>query len=239
MGCIAPLGDKLVPLLIILIMNRTAVVFGATGLIGKYLVEELIQNMRYSTIKVFTRRKLNIEHIKVVEHIVDVENVDTYADQIRGDDLFICLGTTRKKTSSISRYEQIDRDMPINIARVSLEKGVSRVAVVSSLGANAASKSYYPRIKGEMEAGIIDLAFETTVIARPSLLLGKRSEFRLGEKLATVFMKAFSFIFRGKLGVYRAIEGRDVARAMIDLLARKNPKKIFLSDELRELALCS
>lgn len=217
-------------------MNRTAIVFGASGLIGRYLVEELIQNMRYSSIKVFTRRKLEIEHIKVIEHIVDVENVDTYADQIRGNDLFICLGTTRKKTSSISRYEQIDRDMPVNIARVSLDKGVSRVTVVSSLGANAASKSYYPRIKGEMEAGILKLPFKTIIIARPSLLLGKRSEFRFGEKLATIFMKTFAFIFRAKLGVYKAIEGRDVARAMIKLLALEDSKRIVLSDELRELA---
>ncbi len=217
-------------------MNKTAIVFGATGLIGKYLVEELIQNMRYSSIKVFTRRKLDIEHIKVIEHIVDVENIDAYADQIRGDDLYICLGTTRKKTASISRYEQIDRDMPVNIARVSRSKGVSKVAVVSSLGANAESKSYYPRIKGEMEAGISDLAFDSTVIVRPSLLLGDRSEFRFGERMATVFMKAFAFILRGKLGVYRAIEGRDVALAMIDLLAMEGAKKIILSDELRELA---
>jgi len=155
-------------------MNRTAIVFGATGLIGKYLVEELIQNMGYSSIKVFSRRKLDIEHIKVIEHIVEVENVESYADLIRGDDLFICLGTTRKKTSSIERYEQLDRDMPINIARASLAKGVKKVAVVSSLGANSKSKSYYPRIKGEMEAGISDLAFDTTIIARPSLLLGNR-----------------------------------------------------------------
>ncbi len=87
-----------------------------------------------------------------------------------------------------------------------------------------------------MEAGILPLAFENTVIVRPSLLLGNRSEFRFGERLATVFMKAFSFIFRGKLAVYRAIEGRDVALAMIDLLAMQNTKKIILSDELRELA---
>jgi uncharacterized protein YbjT (DUF2867 family) len=216
--------------------NRTAIVFGATGLIGGYLVEELIQNMRYTAIKVFTRKSLNIQHIKVIEHVVDVENLKSYEDMIRGDDLFICLGTTRKKAGSIKRYEEIDRDIPVNIAKASIGKGVKRVAVVSSLGANSGSKNSYTRIKGEMEAGISELAFDTTVIVRPSLLLGNRSEFRLGEKLATVIMKVFSFILRGRLAIYRAIEGRDVARAMIDLIATKSSKKIFLSDELREIA---
>lgn len=216
--------------------NRTAIVFGATGMIGACLVEELIQNMRYTAIKVFTRKSLNIQHIKVIEHVVDVEDVQSYGDMIRGDDLFICLGTTRRKAGSTKRYEEIDRDLPVNIAKASIKKGVKRVAVVSSLGANSGSRNSYTRIKGEMEAGILKLAFDTTVIVRPSLLLGNRSEFRFGEKLATVFMKTFSFLFRGRLGIYRAIEGRHVARAMIDLIATKSSKKIYLSDELGEIA---
>ena len=216
--------------------NRTAIVFGATGMIGGYLVEELIQNMRYTAIKVFTRKSLNIQHIKVIEHVVDAENLKSYEDMIRGDDLFICLGTTRKKAGSTKRYEEIDRDLPVNIAKASVGKGVKRVAVVSSLGANSRSRNSYSRIKGEMEAGISELAFDATVIVRPSLLLGNRSEFRFGERMATVVMKAFSFLFRGRLAIYRAIEGRDVARAMIDLIATRSSKKIFLSDELREIA---
>lgn len=216
--------------------NRTAIVFGATGLVGKYLVEELIQNMAYTAIKVFTRRKLDIEHIKVIEHIVDVENVVEYEDLIRGDDLYICLGTTMKKSGNIKRYEVLDRDMPIGIARSALKRGIKRVAVVSAIGANPMSRSYYNRIKGEMEAGLLDIKFETHVIARPSLLLGDRTERRVLEKAAVVFSKAFSFIMIGRLSVYRAIHGRDVAIAMINLMLRTEEKSIFLSHELKEIA---
>ena len=121
-------------------MNKTAIVFGATGLVGGYLVEELIQNMGYSSIKVFTRRRL--------EHIVNVEEVNSYADLIRGDDIYICLGTTRKKARTIKRYEELDRDMPVNIAREAKKKGLGKIAVVSAIGANIKSRSYYNRIKG-------------------------------------------------------------------------------------------
>ena len=186
---------------------RTAIVFGATGLVGKYLVEELIQNMGYTAIKVFSRRKLDIEHIKVIEHVVDVENVAEYEDLIRGDDLYICLGTTMKKAGNIKRYETLDRDMPISIAQHAVKRGIKRVAVVSAIGANLKSRSYYNRIKGEMEAGLLELKFKTHVIARPSLLLGDRTETRVLEKVATGFSKIFSFILVGKLSVYRAIHG--------------------------------
>jgi uncharacterized protein YbjT (DUF2867 family) len=216
--------------------NRTAIVFGATGMIGTYLVEELIQNMRYSAIKVFSRRKLNIEHIKVIEHIVDVEDVNSYKELIRGDDLFICLGTTMKKAGSIKRYKELDGDMPVNIAKASHESGIKRVAVVSALGAGIRAKSYFNRIKGEMEEGIRKIGFESTIIARPSLLLGKRGEFRLFEKIATVFAKLFSFVLFGKLEIYKAIHGRDVAIAMIEILAGKTGKKIYLSHELKHIA---
>jgi len=216
--------------------NRTAVVFGASGLVGGYLLEELIQHMGYSSIKVFSRRKLDFEHTKVIEHIVDIENIETYSEDLRGDDLFICLGTTRKKARTIKRYEELDRDMPVNIAREARKRGLKRIVVVSSLGANINSRSYYPRIKGEMEKGIKEAGFDKTVITRPSLLLGERKEFRLGERIAILFYKVFSFIMVGKLRLYRAIHARDLAKAMLVLLYRTDEKTIFLSDELQLLA---
>lgn len=216
--------------------NRTAIVFGASGMVGSYLLEELIQNMRYTAIKVFTRKKLAIEHIKIIEHVVDVEKPESYKDLIRGDDLFICLGTTRKKAGSLSRYEEIDRDLPLNILRVSKTRGVKRVALVSALGANDKSRNYYNRIKGEMEKGVSEFNFETAIIARPSLLLGERNERRFFEKIATKLAPAFSIILSGKLKVYRAIHGRDVAIAMIDLIASSKAYKICLSHDLKTIA---
>lgn len=215
--------------------NRSAIVFGATGLVGSYLVEELIRNMKYGTIKVFSRKPLNIEHIKVVEKVVDVEDVASYADLIRGDDLFICLGTTIKKAGSVARVEELDRNMPVNIAVAALKNGAERIAVVSSLGARSGSKNFYSRIKGLMEEDIIRLSYSRTVITRPSLLLGKRNEFRLLETMGKGVMTALSFLFIGKLKIYRGIHGRVVARAMITLLGIDEEKIIYLSDELHEI----
>jgi len=219
--------------------NRTAIVFGATGLVGSYLVEELIINMRYTAVKVFTRRPLNIEHIKIIEKVVDVENVQSYGDLIKGDDLFICLGTTIRKAGSVKRVEELDRIMPLNIASRALDNGVKRIALVSSLGANPSSKSFYPRIKGLVEKDILGLDFKRKVIVRPSLLLGKRGEFRFMELLGKGFMKSLSFIFRGKLAIYKAVHGRVVAQAMITLLGIDENRTIYLSDELPALAAAS
>lgn len=216
--------------------NRTAIVFGATGLVGTYLVEELIKNMKYSAIKVFTRNSLNIEHIKVIEMVVEVENIESYGDLVKGDDLFICLGTTIKKAGSVKRVEELDRVMPFNIASKAHLNGVKRIAVVSSLGANSASKSFYPRIKGLMEEDILSLGFSRKVIVRPSLLLGKRGEFRLFELAGKGLMKSLSFIFIGKLAIYKAVHGRVVARSMIALLGIDEGRTIYLSDELPALA---
>jgi uncharacterized protein YbjT (DUF2867 family) len=212
--------------------NRTAIVFGGTGLVGRYLVEELIRSMRYSTIKVFTRRPLEIEHIKVIEKIVDIENVELYKTDIRGDDLFISLGTTMRRAKSIKRYEELDRIMPANIAKAALKNGVQRVAVVSSLGANSKSRNYYARIKGEMENEILKLGFGREVIVRPSMLLGERREFRIAEFLAKPLIQLFGIIMVGKLKIYKGVHGRVVARAMIYLLGIMEDRKIYLTDEL-------
>lgn len=214
--------------------NRTALVFGATGLVGKHLVKVLIHNMRYSSVKVFARRPLNIEHPKVLEHVVDVEDVSSYSDQIRGDDLFIAIGTTLRKAGSVAREEEIDRYMVVRIATEAQKRGVSRIAVVSSLGADAGAKNFYRRIKGQMENDIMSLKFHRIIIVRPSLLLGKRDDFRLLEEVAKVFARVLGPLFIGKLAIYRAIHARTVAYAMIYLIGTKEYKCIYLSDELQK-----
>lgn len=215
--------------------NRTAVVFGATGLIGRYLVEELIISMRYSAIKVFVRRPLHLEHIKVIEKTVDIADIDSYGDMITGDDLFICLGTTIRKAGSVSRVEELDRILPFKIASKARLNGIKRIAVVSSIGADSGSRNYYSRIKGLMESDILSLGFKRAVMVRPSLLLGKRDEFRLMEGLAKFFMVGLGFLFSGKLKIYKAIHGRVVARAMIYLTGIEEDRTIYLSDELHQM----
>jgi uncharacterized protein YbjT (DUF2867 family) len=212
--------------------QRTAIVFGATGLVGNLLLEELGKTGNYSAIRIFVRQTAGISSPGIEEIIADFSNIPGFAAEIRGDDLFICLGTTIKKAGSVENMEKIDRDLAVEIALQARKNDVKRVAVVSSIGADPSSKNYYLRIKGEMERGILVAGFEKTVIVRPSILMGERKETRPGEIAGKVVMKVIQPVLSGKLLKYRAIHGRDVARAMIMLLDKESGKNIFESDEL-------
>jgi uncharacterized protein YbjT (DUF2867 family) len=218
------------------IEGKTALVFGATGLTGSEVVSQLLKDDRYGRVEVFVRRDPQMLHPGLVTHIVDIADTNSYKDKIRGDELYICLGTTIRKAGSVRAMEAADRDVPAAISKAARDNGVGAVAVVSSIGASTSSRNYYLRIKGEMEQAIIAVAFDRTIIVRPSMLLGKRREFRFGEEAGKVVMKALKFIFTGRLRKYRGIEARDVARAMIRLLNDTTPAgKIFYeSDELNQ-----
>jgi len=213
--------------------NRTALVFGATGLVGRYLVNELKDHVSYTSIFAFLRTAKDYNHLKVIEQVIEFEKIEDYAHLIKGDDLFICLGTTIRKAGSVKRMEEIDRDLPIRIARMAFNNGVKRIAVVSSMGANPSSGNYYMRIKGEMEKGIMEIPFDQTVIARPSMLFGRRKGFRFGELIGRIFMTIFGFLFIGPLRKYRGIKGKVVAEAMISLVKSTRREIIYPSDELQ------
>jgi uncharacterized protein YbjT (DUF2867 family) len=213
--------------------GRTAIIFGATGLVGNLLLEELIKSPDYSSVKIFVRQPAGVSEVKIEEIITDFSDPDSFSAKIIGDDLFICLGTTIKKVGTVANMEKIDRDLPIMLAGIARKNGIKRIAVVSSIGASASSRNYYLRIKGEMEEGILKLDFEKIVIVRPSMLLGDRKERRTGEMVSKVVIKAFQPVLTGKLLKYRAIHGRNVARAMIILLQKETERKIFESDELQ------
>jgi uncharacterized protein YbjT (DUF2867 family) len=189
----------------------------------------------YQTIKIFVRQTAGISLPVVEEIITDFSNIGGLGADLKGDDLFICLGTTIKKAGSIESMEKVDRDLPVDIAILARKNGVKRVAVVSSIGADPASKNYYLRIKGEMEQGILTTGFEKTVIVRPSMLMGERKERRPGEIAGKVVMKVIKPVLSGKLLKFRAIHGRDVARAMIMLLDKETDKKIYESDDLQKI----
>lgn len=218
-------------------VKRTAIVFGATGLIGKSLVEELSVSGIYQLIKVFVRKKTDYSgKEKINEYLIDFSKLTEYSEMITGDDLFICLGTTIKKAGSVSKMEEIDRDLPVRISKIASENRVKGLAVVSSIGADSLSSNDYLRIKGEMERKIMALSFNTIAIVRPSILLGKREEKRFGESMGKVFIKLFGVVLLGKFRKYRGIEGKDVAKAMIRILNEKTGKEIFESDILKHFS---
>lgn len=216
--------------------KRKALVFGATGLVGKSLTEQLILSERYSAITIFTRRPAGLNSEKVTEVISDLSDISGIKQNLNGDDLYICIGTTIKKAGSVRAMEATDRDLPVSIATAARENGVKRVAVVSSIGASEQSSNYYLRIKGEMEKGIEGARFDHTVIVRPSILFGNRAEKRGGERVGIVFMKLFGPLLPGSLKKYRGIEAEAVAKGMILLLSQGSGTEIVESDKLAQIA---
>lgn len=216
--------------------GKTALVFGATGLVGNLLLEELAKTNTYSKVKIFVRQKTGISLPGVEEILTDFSVPETISARIQGDDLYICLGTTIKKAGSVANMEKIDRDLPVTIARIAKNNGVRGIAVVSSIGATEESRNYYLRIKGEMEKEIQKLDFERSYIVRPSMLLGGRKERRAGEIIGKVIMKTVQPVLAGKLKKFRAIHGRDVAKVMIVLLQGEPGNRIIESDELQQIA---
>jgi uncharacterized protein YbjT (DUF2867 family) len=212
--------------------NKTAVIFGSTGFIGRFLVEELINNGNYSMIKLFVRNKSGFSGDKIKEYIIDLNELASHSGLLTGDDLYICLGTTIKKAGSVRRMEEIDRDLPVRIATLASLNGIKRIAVVSSIGASSKSSNYYLRIKGEMEEGILGLKFEKIVIARPAILLGNRKEKRPGEIFSKGLIKIIGPLLIGRLKKYRGIYGEEVAKALIRIVNSKSEKQIYESDEL-------
>ena len=216
---------------------KTALLVGATGLVGRQCLNYLLQNENYSQVKILTRRLINIENSKLIQHKIDFNKLQNYSDEIKADDIFCCLGTTIKKAGSQKKFKLVDFDYPLQIAKTALQNRAKRYSLVTALGANKDSKIFYNKVKGELETEISKLNFDCINIFRPSLLLGNRNEFRLGEKLGMYFMKVFGFLFVGKLKKYRGIQAVKVAKAMV-IKAQQNLDgiNIFESDEIQELA---
>ncbi len=192
---------------------KTAIVLGATGLIGKKVTEHLLKNDTYSTVIILVRKPLNINHPKLKQHIFNYDAIDNTL--LKGDDLFCCLGTTIKTAGSKEAFRKVDLDYVVNVAKASKGNGINHFAVISAMGANKNSIVFYNQIKGEMEESIKAIGFNSTYIIRPSLLLGDRKEFRFGELIGKFFMITLSFLIPKK---YRAIYDVQVAIAMIHFM---------------------
>ena len=212
------------------------VLYGATGLVGGYLLDELIHSADVERIISIGRRSTEIKHPKVESITLSPENFAAEIGRIAPDVVFCCLGTTRAKAGSKQAFRKIDYELPVAIARAAAVSGVKTMVVVSSIGANASSGNFYLRTKGEMERDVLAAGLENVVIVRPSLLLGARMEYRFGEKIGEWFMKVFDRFMTGKWQKYRAIHGRSVAVAMLRLALKAKGKHVFESDQLAEIA---
>ena len=195
---------------------RVALIVGATGLVGQAIVKILLADQRYGTVHVVGRRAPDIQHPKLVVHI-SASLADWTCPAV--DEVFIALGTTIKAAGSKAAFRAIDHDAVVAIASAAKTAGATRLAVVSAMGASAQSRVFYNMVKGQMEAAVGQLGFETLVIARPSLLAGDRDALkqpeRFGEKLSLVAFKWFKPLIPAD---YRAISATSVALAMVHAL---------------------
>jgi len=214
---------------------KTAILFGATGLIGSHLLEELLNNEEYSRVKIFTRKDIKKIHSKLDIYNINFKQLDNYKDKIIGADCFFFLGTTRRQTPNKLDYIDTEFNLPVSIAQIAKENKIKSFIYVSSGGANVQSKNLYLQNKGKAENEIINLLFDFTAFIQPSLLLGNRSEFRIGERIAQFIFKSLSFIFVGKLRPFKAIHALTVSKAIIKIINKKEKNLYFTSDKLEIL----
>jgi uncharacterized protein YbjT (DUF2867 family) len=209
---------------------RIALIAGSTGLVGRQLVELLLNSDRYDVVKAATRSDLPIEHPKLRSIKIDYARLEGYSDELKADDVFCCLGTTMSKVKSKEKFREVDYSLPLKLATLTLQLGAKQFFVVSALGADQSSSIYYNRIKGEMERDLLKLDFQATHIFRPSLLLGDRNEVRPGEDAAKIFYRIFWFMIPDK---FKAIDSEKVAKAML-YFAKREQKGQFIH-ESREM----
>ncbi|MGE8037556.1 NAD(P)H-binding protein [Lysinibacillus sp. NPDC093692] len=215
---------------------RAAIVVGATGLTGTSLVEQLCENDEYVSVMVIARRAPAFTHPKLE---VKIRNLDTLEEKDLefAHELYCCLGTTKKKAGSREQFEKVDFEYPLTIASLAKKRGIPHMLVITAMGANEKSPFYYNRVKGKLEHDLMELGLQRLSIIRPSLLVGEREEFRLGEKAGEKVLKLAKPLLVGPLKRSRAIEASQVAKAMIviALYGDKQPVTIYPSQELAQL----
>lgn len=218
-------------------MNQSdhALIFGASGLVGRHLLNGLLENGRYTQVIAPVLTPLDLSHPSLIQKTVDFDRLEELAADFQNADVFICLGTTIKKAKSQEAFAQVDLGYPLAIGRLAKQEGSLRLLAVSAMGANAKSQVFYNRVKGEMEQGLAGLELPIVHVFRPSLLLGDRKEFRLGETAASYLMRALDFTLVGPLRQYRAIPA--VAAAMEKAARDGHPGfQVHPSDDIFRLA---
>ena len=214
---------------------KTALLFGATGLIGSHLLNLLISNNNYSKIKVFVRSSIELNHQKIEIIQTDFNNLKNHKEEIKGDDCFFCIGTTKKNSPDKNEYKRVELEIPKQVAQIAKSNLVNSFVFVSSGYADPKSSGDYLKFKGLVEEELKRLNFSKLGIMRPSFLLGNRQEKRVGEKIGIFVFKLLSPLFLGPLKKMNPIHSVTVAKAMVKIANENLGKIIFESDEIVEI----
>ena len=216
---------------------KTALLFGATGLVGSHILNLLINNNNYSKIKLFVRSSIELNDPKIEIIQTDFKNLESHREDIKGDDCFFCIGTTKKNSPDKNEYKRVELELPKQVAQIAKSNLVNSFVFVSSGYADPKSSGDYLKFKGLVEEDLIRLNFPKLGIMRPSFLLGNRQEKRVGEKIGIFVFKLLSPLFLGPLKKMKPIHSVTVAKAMIRTANEKLEKKVFESNEIAELVL--
>ena len=214
---------------------KTALIFGSSGLIGGQLLKILIETNNYNKIKLFVRSapEINDPKIEIIE--TDFNNLENHKEDIKGDDCFFCIGTTKQNAPDKNEYRRIEYNIPVEVAQIAKLNLVNSFLYVSSGFADPKNSGAYLRNKGEVEEGLKKLNFPKLGIMRPSILLGNRKENRVGEKIGTFVMKMFSPLFLGGLKKTKPIHSEKVAKAMLIVAQNDFQQTIFESNQIVEI----
>ena len=213
---------------------KTALLFGSSGLVGGHLLNQLIKDNKYSKIKLFVRTDPEISDPKVEIIKTDFNNLQNHKEDIKGDDCFFCIGTTKKNSPDKDEYKRVELDIPKEIAQIAKSNLVNSFIFVSALYANPKSSGDYVKFKGLVEEELKELNFPKLAILRPSFLIGDRKEKRVGEKIGIFVFKLLSPLLLGPLKKMRPIHSETVARAMIIVIQNDIKKTTFESNEIVE-----
>ena len=216
---------------------KTALVFGSSGLIGEHLLNQLIKNENYNKIKIFVRSKPEINDPKIEIIKTDFNNLQNHKEDIKGDDCFFCIGTTKKNSPDKNEYRRVELHIPKEIAKIAKANSLNSFVFVSSGYADSKSSGDYLKYKGLVEEELKELNFPKLGIMRPSFLLGERKEKRIGEKIGIFVFNLLSPLFLGPLKKMKPIHSEIVAKSMIKFANEDLQKNTFESNEIAELSL--
>lgn len=216
--------------------GKTALIAGASGLVGNELLHLLIEGEEYETVHALVRRPLDINHPKLIEVICNFDNLEEVEEYFQVDDVFVCLGTTIKKAKTKEAMYKVDVEYPVAIAQLANKKYAKQFLFISSMNANKDSSIWYSKMKGMLEEEVKKLPFVSISIFRPSLLIGERKEFRFGEKIAEKLFQGVSFLMPESWKSNFAIEASTVAQSMYEVAQTyKRGIAVYSSKDIRNM----
>ena len=214
---------------------KTALLFGASGLVGQHLLNQLIKDNNYSKIKLFVRSFPEINDLKIEIIKTDFNNLQNHKEDIRGDDCFLCIGTTKQNSPDKNEYRRVELEMPKEIAQIAKSNSINSFVFISSGYADPKSSGDYLKFKGQVEEELKSLNFTRLGIMRPSFLMGKRKEKRIGEKIGILVFKLLSPLLLGPLKKMKPINSEIVAKAMVAFAQSDTQKNTFESNEILKI----